>query len=102
MIIQDHNGDCMFAATLLNTYCIDATNAEAYTLRWALLKLKEMELDSVVIETYSKLVVSCFQQQREGTWFLSQLYKIAGFLLLIFIPLDCLMLIELGIRQLIY
>lgn len=40
--------------------------AEAMSLRWALLKAYELGLDSVVFETDSQVVVSCFQQHKEN------------------------------------
>lgn len=62
MIVLDHKGKCFFAATTLDMLCINATMAEAKGLRWALMKLQELELDAIMIETDSKLVASCFLQ----------------------------------------
>lgn len=64
MVIRDHRGECMYVATVFSSSRIEATLTEARTLSWTMLQLMDLGLDSVVIETYAQLVLSCFGQQK--------------------------------------
>lgn len=64
MVVRDHHGECMYAATEYFIARVEATMAEAKALRWTLLRLQEPGIDALVIEMDSQLVVLCFMQQK--------------------------------------
>lgn len=60
MVICDHGGKFLYAATRLLSGRANPSVAKAQALRWAITEALRLELDTLVIETDSMEMYSCF------------------------------------------
>jgi ribonuclease HI len=63
MILRNHAGAVIYAATKKEKVHISPLLAEALGMRWALLWLKENNYENVEMETDAEQVVKCFKNQ---------------------------------------
>lgn len=64
MVVRDHAGNCLYAETSFIEHRLESTFAEATTLRWALARVQELELDTVEVETNALNVVVAFNKEK--------------------------------------
>lgn len=60
MVIRDHRGECMFAATSFYPHRAAPIVAESEALRWAIQMAQRLELTHIILETDAKNVVENF------------------------------------------
>lgn len=60
MVVRDHEGEYLFAATSFSPYRLSPLIAEAVGLRWALAEALRIDMDVVVVEIDSADIISCF------------------------------------------
>lgn len=59
MLIRNHMGEVLFAATKREYLNVEPTLAEALGVRWSLILAKEQQLNKVIVESDAELVVNC-------------------------------------------
>ncbi|XP_057444028.1 uncharacterized protein LOC130736200 [Lotus japonicus] len=66
LVVRDHVEECVYAETCFHENRLDASLAEATALRWAIVRIQALEMETVVVETSALNVVTAFN--REGSW----------------------------------
>ncbi|XP_057434426.1 uncharacterized protein LOC130727336 [Lotus japonicus] len=66
MVIRDHHGECMFAATNFLRTRLDPLVAEATAIRWAMGEALKLDINSIVLETDSMEFYSCFWNKKQN------------------------------------
>lgn len=64
MVVRDHEGTCMYAASRYHDFRADAMVTEVMALRWAMESALQLEIDNLILETDAMEVVEGFTGKR--------------------------------------